>query len=685
VLQPARAAAATVGELRGNCLACHVAPGGPLRYPVISGADYDLLRVLLVVPGIALFLYGLSRYIARWTHGGQRLPLDALATRLRNFIVAGVLQARVLRDKRGGAVHFLIYLGAVLLSAAGVIYILNAPATRYPSGDVFTVFRVLVNIGGILLLAGIVAAGARRAAGLTPGLPSSLEDKLVLLWLAAVVVTGTVLDAATATAHLPAGIPWWDVSGRLLSPLLEGLTPAGFLALYSIVRVVHLVISVLLLVTIPGTKLAHIIVSGFFNTFYARLEHPAAFKPVPDVEKLVEEGKTFGVITLMDTSWKQRMDYDACTRCARCHNACPAVATGKPLSPMNLVLKLREAMRQGRWDEELVPSIVETDVVWSCVTCGACVYNCPVLIHHVETVLDLRRGLVSRGEHVPDELLQVSYNLMRSGNPYGANPLEKEEWLSSLIEQGLVEEAREGEEYDYLLWVGCAVAYDPRLRGTVEALLRVLKSARLRVAVSLGQQCCGEPARRIGDELMFAELVKQNAELLSRLRFRQLLVTCPHGFNVFRREYPRYGVKVDVVHHSVLLARLVEEGRVKPKARLKLKATYHDPCYLGRWNGVYEEPRKVLSAAVEEVAEMPRNRWRSFCCGGGGGGVFYDIKIGERPSRVRMEEAVSTGARVVASACPLCNTMLSAEAPDYEVEVRDIAELLSESLCEKKS
>lgn len=686
VFQPAEAAATTIGELRGNCMACHVTPGGSFRYPVISSAELDLLRVLLIVPGSLLFLYGLNRYIARWTRGGQQLPLNNIGARLWNFIRVGLLQTRVLRERRGGIIHLLIYLGAVLLAVAGIIYVIDAPVTRYPGGIVFTIFRILVNFGGLLLLVGAVAAGIRRALGLTPGLPNGLEDSLVLLWLAIIVITGMVLDAMTATAHLSVtGIPWWDFSGKLLSQALEDLTPAGFLSLYRVTQVVHLAVSVLLLATIPGTKLAHIVVSGFFNTFYARLEHPASFKAIPDVEKLVEEGRTFGVVTLADTTWKQRMDYDACTRCARCHNACPAVATGKPLSPMNLVLKLREAMRQEKWNEELVPAHVEPDVLWSCATCGACVYNCPVLIHHVETVLDLRRGLVSRGEHMPDELLQVSYNLMRTGNPYGANPVEKEEWLNSLIERGLVEEAKENKEYDYLLWVGCAAAYDPRLRGTIEALLKVLKHAGVKVAVSLEQQCCGEPARRIGDELMFVELVKQNAELLSRFRFKQLLVTCPHGFSVFRHEYPGYGVRVEVVHHSMLLARLLQKGKVKPRTRLQVKATYHDPCYLGRWNGVYEEPRRVLSDTVEKVVEMPRSRWRSFCCGGGGGGVFYDIKIGKRMSRVRVEEAASTKAQVLAVACPFCNTMLAAEAPEYGMEVKDISELLAESLSEENS
>ncbi|NOZ88649.1 MAG: (Fe-S)-binding protein, partial [Crenarchaeota archaeon] len=200
------------------------------------------------------------------------------------------------------------------------------------------------------------------------------------------------------------------------------------------------------------------------------------------------------------------------------------------------------------------------------------------------------------------------------------------------------------------------------------------------VAVIPEQGCCGDPARRIGDELMFLELARQNVELLSRYRFRRLLVTCPHGYNVFRNEYPKLGLRVEVEHHSQLLARLTAEGRLKPARRLPVAATFHDPCYLGRWNGEYEAPRQVLRAAVAELREMPRSRERSFCCGGGGGGAFYDPKIGRRLSRLRAEEAKSTGAKVLAVACPFCNVMLSAEAPDLGLEVKDIAELLDEAV-----
>ncbi len=676
-------AALLVAQARGQCLACHVTPGGEFRYPVLSFDQYAALRWMILLPSLALMVYGLLLYLDRWTRGGQRITVDRLGERLARLLRYGLLQARVLRrgvPGGGWLVHLLIYTGAVLSLAAGLVYLADPAGTRYPYGSVYTVFRVLVNLGGLLLFTGSLAAVARRLLRLTPGMPSSLEDYLVPLWLAAVAATGAVLDAATAVAHNPGGLPAWDLSAALLAPLLEGLSVPGFLQLFRLVQVVHLVLVAGLAAYLPFTKLSHIIVSGVLNTFFSRLEPPAALPVEEDAEERIERGETIGIVKLSDTTWKQRMDYDACTRCARCHNVCPAAASGRPLSPMRLIQDMKKAMDEGAWEEQLVPARIDPKTVWSCVTCGACVAECPVLVHHVETIVGLRRGLVSLGENVPEELLQVSYNLMRTGNPYGSDPLEKEKWIRSLVEKGLAEEAREGVEYDYILWVGCAPAYDPRLRGTVEAVLRLAKRAGLRVAVIPEQGCCGDPARRIGDELMFLELAKQNVELLSRYRFRRLLVTCPHGYNVFLNEYPKLGLRVEVEHHSQLLARLLAEAKLKPARKLPAAATFHDPCYLGRWNGEYEAPRRVLRAAVAELREMPRSRERSFCCGGGGGGAFYDPKIGRRLSRLRAEEAKSTGAKVLAVACPFCNIMLSAEAPDLGLEVKDIAELLDEAV-----
>ncbi len=657
-----------------------------IEHYLFVGDLKPLVYVVTLIAAVPLAL-GLLSYYRRWTYGGQRLPLDRLGARLRRLVLYGLLQARVVRGSLGGVAHALMYSGFLLLLAATVLRFVEADillplaGQRLLEGGAYAAYKLSANVGGLLLLAGVALAWLRRAAGLEPGLPDSAEDHAVLALLAWLAVSGFLLDGIATLAYRYPFIDGWDPVGYAIASALIGWEEEHLVALYRALWTAHMVSAIAAIAALPYTKLGHALLGGIANTFFSRLEHPAAFRPVPDIERRVEAGQHFGVVRLADTTWKQRMDFDACTRCARCHASCPAAQTGKPLSPMNLVLALRQAVDRGLWDSTVVPDVVPAEAVWSCVTCGACVQQCPVLVHHVETVLELRRGLVARGEHVPDELLQVAYNIMRTGNPYAANPYEKEEWLRRLADRGLVEIARDGEEYDYLLWVCCAVAYDPRLRGTLEALLRLLRRAGLRVAVAPEQGCCGEPARRVGDELLFVELVKRNSELLRRYRFRRLLTTCPHGYNAFRNEYPLYGVRVEVEHHTQLLARLLSEGRLgTARPRLRARATYHDPCYLARWNGVIEEPRRVAAAAVEELVEMKRRGLTSFCCGGGGGGAFYDVKAGERISRVRAREAAETGARLVLVACPFCNVMLSAEAPDFGFEVKDVAQALDEAL-----
>jgi len=672
-----------VAEVAGrDCLACHVSveasPGGGLVAGPLRGVDgfsFTLLVYSLGAVALAAAWVGLAGLVGTVRRGGPH-P-GGVGFSLRRLVVDAVLQARLLRSRQDAVVHLPVYVGGLLLLLAGLLYA-AAPGeclSPFAGGPaVYAAFRLAVNLGAVLLLVGVAWAAERRLLRLREPLETVLDDALVLALLAAVAVSGMVVDAATAVAH---GRVWWlDLSSVLLGGLWERVGVDAFPAAYAAAVLAHVAAVAGLVVDLGWGKLRHLLAAPA-SLALERRYLPAAAAPVPDAERLVDERGYIGAQGAGDLSWRLRLDYEACTRCALCTSVCPAYASGRPLSPMGLVQGLREAAEAEA--ERLVPVYVRPETLWSCTTCGACLHACPVGVHHVESVHELRRGLVSSGENVPEELLQVSYSLMRTGNPYGSDPYEKEQWLRGLAEKGLVEIAEPGGEYDILLWVGCAHAYDPRLRAVAESLLRLLRRAGLRVAVAPGQQCCGEPARRIGDELMFQELVRANVEELGQYRFERILVMCPHGLHVLRHEYPQYGApRWRVVHHTELLAELLRSGRLRASRRLAEPVTYHDPCYLARWNRVTEEPREVLSAAAE-LREMRRSRGNTFCCGGGGGGVFYDPKIGRRPARLRMEEAKSTGARVVAVACPFCNIMLSAEAPDFGMEVRDVAQILDEA------
>ncbi|WP_218184346.1 heterodisulfide reductase-related iron-sulfur binding cluster [Aeropyrum camini] len=553
-------------------------------------------------------------------------------------------------------------------------------------------------------------AAYRRWRGLTPRLPRDPGYYLVLALLATIVATGFVVEGmVVALYRAEAGFesPLYDPVGYLVYTALKGVDRDVLSEVYRGLWLLHLALAQLGIALIPFTNLWHI-PAVLANIALARPAPPVAgLRTYEDLDERIENDMPIGVIKLSDTTWKQRLDFEACTSCMRCTNSCPAAESGKVLDPRGVIYGLRLMLREGRWDTEVLdPEIpgdgsragVNPEAIWSCLTCGACVNECPVLIHHVDVILDVRRGMMSAGsEHVPEQVLTVLQNLQYNGNPLGQSPVEKEEWFEELAEKlGEDVVAKEGEDYDILYWAGCVTGYDPRIRPVGESILRLLRKAGLKAAIMPYTGCTGEPALRMGEEALFVELMIQFLEELSKYRFRKLVVNCPHCLTTIKHDYRRYRRylekrddakhlaeildRLEVEHHSVTLARLVREGKLKgAQVGEEKPVTYHDPCYLGRWNGVYSEPREVLSrGAGLRIREMPRSMEKSFCCGGGGGQLFYEVKRGRRVSRIRAEEASKTlgGEGVVAVACPFCNTMFRAEAEDFGFEVKDIAEIL---------
>ncbi len=646
--------------------------------------DIEILVYIVLVISAAIFLYGVYLRIKTW-FGGFPPPLPPLSKAVRNLIVYGVLQRRVLRKPSTGGMHALVFYGFIILFIGTVLRAVEYDITlklfgqRFLVGDVYLVFKLFMNIGGLIAIIGLTGLLIRRGANLkSPYLPDRPSDYLLLITLLIILFTGFLLDAIATQSYRMEWIGYFDFIGVALAAPLAS-TGIDLIPLYRGLWVFHMVLAQLAVALIPYTKLGHIIFGGVFNYIYARDYHPASFPGPEDPEKLVDEKGYIGVETIADLNWKQRMDLDACIECSRCTDVCPATASGKPLSPMHLILALRDLMRTG-YEGSLVPDKIDPDILWSCVTCGACVDACPMMIHHVETIIDVRRGLFSKGEEVPEDALNAAYNVMKYGNPMGYDPMERIKALEEISGETGVPIAEEGGEYEYLLWVGCQTVYEPANRDIVKSLLRVLKKAGVDVAIMPDEMCCGEPVKRLGDELMYRELVEMNREAFTKYKFKQLLVTCPHGLNTFRNEYRRYGVELDVIHHSQLLSRLVREGRIKAGKRFG-RVTFHDSCYLGRWNQVFEEPRDVVASVSEEFVEMPRNRRNSFCCGAGGGQMFYEVKKGVRISKLRMEEARSTGAEVLCTACPFCRTMFMAESDG--MKILDIAQVLDGGVDEE--
>jgi len=444
---------------------------------------------------------------------------------------------------------------------------------------------------------------------------------------------------------------------------------------------------------------------AFFNIYFRRNSNGKnSLGPLPE---MLSHGKpinfedpseddVFGLGTRSDISWKGLLDMTSCTECGRCQSQCPAWHTDKPLSPKLLIMAMRDhAMAKVVETESLVGELgpIELDVLWSCTTCGACVEECPVDIEHVDHIVNMRRFQVLVESEFPTELGGTFRNLEKAGNPWGANRADRDGWIGECDFPIRVVEGQLPDDVEYLFWVGCAGAYEERAKKTTKAVAELLYMAGVNFAV-LGKRetCTGDPARRAGNEFLYQILARENIETFNEVfatrtekGTKKVVVTCPHCFTTIGRDYAQSGFELVMVHHTQLLNQLVREKRLVPINKSSTTMTYHDPCYLGRHNEIYEPPRELLGATGVTITEMPRNKERSFCCGAGGGRMWMEEKIGTRINLNRVDEAIATGAEEIAVACPFCRDMTGdgVIARDSKVEVLDVAQALLRSVKSK--
>jgi len=515
---------------------------------------------------------------------------------------------------------------------------------------------------------------------------------LTLLWIAAVILTllayrGTQINDGDFPYHHGAWL------SELVALPFRHLGPYTNYELESVFLVANVAVIFAFLVFIVHSKHLHIATAPINVAFARRPRALGALATTPNLDpEAFDESTVIGVGTVGQLSWKQRLDTLACTECGRCQELCPAWGTGKALSPKLLVMSLRDAVldlaaHPEHGEAPLVPEVVAPEVLWACTTCGACVAACPVDIEHVDTIVDLRRYQVLMESSFPSEASSMLRNLENQGDPWGLGSSHRLDWVKGLEFEVPVIDDVVPDELEVLLWVGCAGALDERAQAVTRSVTTLLHQAGVRFGV-LGprETCTGDPARRMGNEYLFQLQAQQVIETLREARARTILTSCPHCFNTIRNEYPALGAgPLEVLHHSEYLARLVGEGRLAVEPGTIASATFHDSCYLGRHNGIYDAPRAVMAGVLGAAPlEMERNRQRSLCCGAGGARMWMEEPAGQRVNEARIAQALSTGAEVVGVACPFCMIMLddalkARQAVDEaasSVRVADISQVL---------
>ena len=438
-----------------------------------------------------------------------------------------------------------------------------------------------------------------------------------------------------------------------------------------------------------------------FNIFFRRnADGKSSLGPLPAMLSHGEvinfedpkDDDVFGLGTRADITWKGLLDMSTCTECGRCQSQCPAWHTEKPLSPKLLIMAMRDhAFAKSVETEAMVGegAPISLDVLWSCTTCGACVNECPVDIEHIDHIVNMRRFQVLVESNFPSELGGTFRNLEQAGNPWGANRNDREAWIAECDFPIRVVEGVLPDDVEYLFWVGCAGAYDERAKKTTKAVAELLYMAGVNFAV-LGKKetCTGDPARRAGNEFLYQILASENIETFKEVfaertkGSKKVVVTCPHCFTTIGRDYAQSGFELEMLHHTQLLNQLVRDKKLLPIKMSHTAMTYHDPCYLGRHNGIYQPPRELLEATGAKISEMPRNKERSFCCGAGGGRMWMEEKLGSQINLNRVDEAIATGAQELAVACPFCRVMTTdgMSARQSEIEVLDVAQILLRSV-----
>jgi Fe-S oxidoreductase len=639
----------------------------------------ESLYLIILALAAGFFFYNAQRLVEYLRLGRPDHRTDHPLARARNLVSIGVLQSKILRDPLAGAMHALVFWGFIVLTVGSVEILIQgvAPTFSYAMllpAWLYATYVISQKLFALFVLGAVAWLFYRRLVIRPKRLQGDKLEQwdalLILSMIAALMITLILMNGFGPVA---APVEWRDAMWWT-----------------------HVLLLLTFLNYLPYSKHLHVITS-LPNVYLSNTSGPGTVGAMRPMDLEAEGVEQFGASDVTHLPWKNLLDGYSCTECGRCTAACPANLTGKILSPRKIVINVRERLLEyggmptglvhgeGEHapDARLLDGYISEEELWQCTSCRACVQECPVSIDQLDTIMELRRNLVLMESRFPAEVQPAFQSLERNGTPWAFNAADRGEWAQGLSIPTMAELTAQGRTPEVLFWVGCAGSFDARAKKITVAFARIMQAAGVDFAI-LGQEekCNGDPARRMGNEYLYQMLAKDNVSLLNGYQVRTVVTICPHCFHQLGNEYPQLGGHYEVIHHSVYIERLLAEGRV-PLADGngdERTFTYHDSCYLGRYNNIYDAPRRVLP--VVNLVEPTRNKSRGLCCGAGGGRMWMEETQGKRINIERTQELLATGAEAIATACPFCMTMISdgVKANESSVPVYDIAEVVAGQL-----
>ena len=659
----------------------------------------NIIFTFVFISSFGFLTYTLKRIFNYIKLGQNENRFDNPSERINSVVKIALGQSKLLREPAAGFIHVFIFWGFMLFTVSvleAIIQGFYSPFSLEFLGRFFSVITLVQDLFSVLVITGVLWALYRRFIVKVPRLDNgkehNLEAALILFMILLVVVS---MFGMNITHFANNGYYAGRYELRPISFYLSGIFTQGATAntrlLYEYFWWMHILVVFAFMNILPYSKHFHVFTS-VPNVYFSKIGNDKyALKKL----NLEDENVThYGAADFEQLTWKQILDGYSCTECGRCTAACPAATTGKKLSPKEIIKSIRhrtedkaplliaKSENNEMLDKTLIHNYITDQEIWACTTCNACVNECPVTIEHLDSIVDLRRNLVLGESNFPAELNPVFKNIETNFTPWAFNSQDRANWAEGLDIKTMAEDPN-GE---YLFWVGCAGSFDVRYQKVSKAFAKLMQKADIDFRIlGIEEKCNGDTARRLGNEYLAQMMMQDNVETLNNYKVKKIVTGCPHCYNSLKHEYPQFGGNFEVIHHTEMIERLVRQGKIKVKDdEFKSKITYHDSCYLGRYNDIYDSPRNSLKMIEGvELIEMKRSRDKGFCCGAGGGRMFLEEHEGTRINNNRAEEALSTKADTVASACPFCMTMMTDGIKSFDqqdkVKVKDIAEIVLEN------